>query len=490
MLHKISNNLDRFAKPILALLMGLFYLAIMNDPFFGDGISTISRAAFNIIDSGFTNFTYPDKQDPGHPTTFPVFYALIWAIFGKSLAISHLFNVLFAIGTLWLVHHWMKKELDSLYALMASLLLLVTPLFMAQTAMINTHLPLTFFTLLLAYALMMHWKYVAIAAATFLLLCHLQGMLYLGGIVLWWFFIHLKGRPFPFRVKKATKLLLLPTAMFACWLYYHYSMKGWLMSTPSTDFYGRGFGGLKISLINWIVSFWRVIDYGMLAFFIPLIILFAKRKLFKNSHTFLLLFLILFGLNGFMLSFTTTLRTAHRYFLPALPFLVMAAMYYSAKFGKKSWLIAVIVVLFSGHFWHYPGRTIGDANLAYRNIFPLLEQMDEIVNHDTLYTYSPLSDANEYAYLSNSHVRLNSLYDKNFENVTYVVRSNVSGDFSDEIINELEEKWNSHTIQEGPVYLTLYINPRAKVPVKQTAKRSVGRFEMWFDKMKKQLRNE
>jgi 4-amino-4-deoxy-L-arabinose transferase-like glycosyltransferase len=490
MLNRFSSILIRFAKPILAMFMGLFYLVIMNDPIFGDGISTISRAAFNIMDSGFTEFSYPENQDPGHPTLFPLFYAILWTIFGKTLAITHLFNIVFAVGTLWLVHSWVKEELNDLYALLTALLLLVTPLFMAQAAMVNTHLPLTFFTLLLAFALNKHWKYMATIAASLLLLCHLQGVFCFAAVGLWWFFIHLGNRPLKFRVKKATKLLLLPLALFAGWLYYHYMIKGWFMSTPASDFYGRGYGGLKISLINWIVSFWRMVDYGMLAFVIPLVLLFFKKKLFKNTHTFLILFLIIFGLSGFMFSFTTTLRTAHRYFLPALPFLAMAAVYYSAKFGRKSWLIGVILLLMSGHFWNYPGRTVGDATLAYRNIFPLLEQMNELVEGDPMYTFSPLSDAKEFAYLGKSPVHLKSLYDKNYRDVNYVLRGNVSGDFSDELIEELDSDWNSHTLQKGQLYLTLYVHPQAKAPVDQMLQRRVGTYEKWFKKMKKQLRNE
>lgn len=489
-MEQLGSILARFAKPILAFFMMLFYLVIMKDPFFGDGISTISRASFHILDSNFTQFTYPHGQDPGHPTTFPLFYALIWSIFGKSLIISHLFNALFAVGVLWIVFDWLKSELNAIYALVAALLLSITPLFLAQMAMINTHLPLTFFTLLLAYSLFRHWKYLASIAAALLLLTHLQGLLYLGGVCIWWFFIHLNQRSLAFRIKKSVKLLIIPAALFGGWLYYHYSTTGWLMSTPSTDFYGRGYGGLKISLVNWLVSFWRMADYGQIAYILPLVFLFFKRSLFKHMHTFLWLFLILFLLNGFMLSFTTTLRTAHRYFLPALPFLVMASIYLTAHYGKKWWLVLTCLLVFSGHFWNYPGRTIGDATLSYRNVFPMLEEMNEIVDGDTLYTFSPLSDANEYAYLGKSPVHLNSLYDKNYKEVSYVVRANVSGDFSDEMIADLETNWNSHTLQKGHIYLTLYVNPKTNFPLDVGHLRTESPFEKWFKKMKKKLRNE
>lgn len=488
--ENLALKVTQYSFAVISFLLLLFYFAVMNDPFFGDGISTVSRASFNILESGFTDFTYPDGQDPGHPTLFPALHALLWAIFGKSLAISHLFNFVFAFGILYLIHKWLLRELDRQSALIASLLMLVTPLFMAQTAMINTHLALSFFTLWLAYALYYHYRYQALFAALLLLLCHLQGVFYLSGIMLYWFFVHLNSRQWKFRIQKTLKLLVIPVAVFGLWLAYHYHMKGWLMSAPSTDFYGRGYGGLKISIVNFIVAIWRMIDYGQVAFVIPFVTLFFSKKLRSSISPYLLLFVILFVVNAFMLSFSTTLRSAHRYFLPALPFLVMATVVAWKDYGKKWWMVTVVLVLISGHLWTYPGRTVGDATLAYRNVFPLLEELNDIVDGEDLYTYSPLSDANEYAYLNEGPVSLNSLYDTNIEDVDYVVRGNISGDFSPEEMLMLDTKWNNHTVQKGSIYFTLYINPKLPDPIDNMQKRKVGSFERWFVGKKKQLRGE
>lgn len=477
---------------LIGFFMALFFLVIMQDPFFGDGISTVSRASYFILDSGYTSISYPPGQDPGHPITFPLIYAALWSVFGKSLIISHAFNFLFAFGIVYLVFRWTNETWGRLSAVVASLLLLLTPLFAAQSAMINTHLPLTFFTLLLAYSLEKHWRYLAALAAAALILTHLQGLFCIAGIMIWWFWVKQCQRTWKFRIIKSFKLLIIPALLFAGWLAYHYQVSGWLMSTPASDYYGRGYGGLKISLVNLGVSVWRMIDYGQIAFFIPIVILFFKRKLFGEFSSQFAIFLILFAVTSVLFSFTTTLRTAHRYFLPILPFLIMASTGMWVRHGKKWWMMALVLVLFSGHFWQYPGRTVGDATFAYRNIFPLLEEMNTTVMGEPLHTYAPLSDANEFAYLKESPVRLNSLYDKNIDEVKYVLRGNISGDFSEDEIAELEGQWPNHTIASGGIYLTLYVNPAKPLSLDTTSfrKRETSSFERWFTGKKKRMRAE
>jgi len=465
MIQNLVAIINRFYIWFILFLLAFFFFIVGNDPLFGDGISTISRASYHIINSGFSEFTYPSGQDPGHPTLFPAIYALLWSVFGISLIISHLFNFTFAFLSLVIVYRWMRKEEGILAAISSLFLLLLTPLFLAQTAMVNTHLPLTFFTIWLAYALYYHLKYQAVIAATFLVLCHLQGLFLLASIGLWWIFIHLKNKNWKFRITKALKLGIVPALFFSIWLLYHYQKSGWLISVPASDYYGRGFGGLKISVINWAVSVWRMIDYGQIAFFIPIVLLFFKKELFKNRNQWWMFFLIIFLLNSFLVSFTTTLRTAHRYFLPMLPFIVMASVSIIHNRFNYKWLYMITLVLLSGHFWQYPGRTVGDATLSYRNTFSLLEQINLEVKNKDVFTYAPLSDASEFAYLGDAPVNLQSLYDSNtnISDVFFVLKGNISGDFSDEEIHQLENNWYAKTFESGEIYLNLYANPD-KVP--------------------------
>ena len=55
---------------ITIIVLTFLFVLTKNDPFFGDSISTISRAANHIYESDFTEISYPQNLDPGHPLSF------------------------------------------------------------------------------------------------------------------------------------------------------------------------------------------------------------------------------------------------------------------------------------------------------------------------------------------------------------------------------------------------------------------------------------
>jgi hypothetical protein len=146
--------------------------------------------------------------------------------------------------------------------------------------------------------------------------------------------------------------------------------------------------------------------------------------------------------------------------------------------------------LISGHWWFYPGKIMGDATLAYRSVFPLLEEAKEDFGHEPFHTYAPLGNPSATTKLNGDSTDIQHLYNTNIDNVNYVIKSNISGDFSHAEIAELESNWPSKTYEKGYVYLEVYSNPeRVSQPITGPG-RKVGKLESWIIRLKHKIKGK
>jgi hypothetical protein len=469
------------------IIISSLFITTKNDPFFGDSIATISRASNHIFSSNFNEISYPPKLDPGHPITFSAVHAIAWKVFGRQLWVSHLLNLIFGFLILNLFVKWGKQLGYGNHTYLGALFLLVTPLFISQIANPNLHLPLTFFALGLVYSLSTGKRWHQVLFASALILTHLQGLYYLVPIWLWWI-AKSKDIKLYDRIKYSAITLAIPAALFIGWMIYHYSISGWYISSP--DYAGhRGFPGVKRFVVNMIMADWRIVDYGQIALWVLPIWAVIKSKIrWTWNHPFTLM-LIVFLFNSIAIAVTTKTGPMHRYLLPCLPLLVMANIDF-LKSAKTRTTIVLLLLLVSGHFWFYPGKIMGDATLSYRSVFPLLEEAKEDFGQPTFHTYAPLSNSSYETKLgidTNDYV---ALYDRDITDVSYVIRSNISGDFSWKELNMLESDWPSKTYQSGYVYVEVYSNPTL-VPNPITGpKRQASAFEKWFIKLKNKIKGK
>jgi hypothetical protein len=469
------------------LALSILFYQTRNDPFFGDAISSISRSSNLIYNAEFSTIAYPKNLDPGHPTTSPLLHAVGWKILGKELWVSHVLNMTFGVLVLLLFVKWGQRLGYKNSTYLGGLLLLITPLFVSQMVNPNLHLPLTFFALGFVYSLSYgnFWQQALFASG--LVLTHLQGLYYLTPIWLWWF-MTLRHVSFSKRVLLSAKILWLPALLFSAWVVYHHSLTGWYISSP--DYMGhRGFPGIKGFIINLIMADWRIVDYGQIALWIlPVYAVVRNRINWEWKHPFSLL-LVVFLFNSVTIGLTTKTGPMHRYLLPCLPFLVMANVALLKDFKPVRFAL-LFVLLFSGHFWFYPGKVMGDATLSYRSVFPLLEAAKSEYNTPSLYTYAPLSNASDMTALHGDSADYLPLYGIDIETVPYVLYSNISGDFSPKEIALLESSWPSKTYQKGYVFLEVYTNPNLiKHPI-SGPKRRQSSFEIWFINLKHTIKGE
>ena len=103
---KINEQKDRFSlKQLLTspetviraaiLFICMFNASLLGLPYFGDHVTLISIPASDYYNSGFHSIWLPEGHATGHPPFYALLAALSWAIFGKSLVISHLLTLIF-----------------------------------------------------------------------------------------------------------------------------------------------------------------------------------------------------------------------------------------------------------------------------------------------------------------------------------------------------------------------------------------------------------
>lgn len=478
--------MDNRRLPLLLLITGVLstFVITRNDPFFGDSVSSIARAAETIFSSKFQQIRFPEGMDPGHPTTMAVLHATFWAILGKSIWVSHFLHWLISIGVLIQFVRLAKHE-NIPNANWGAFLLLITPLYLSQSVNPNLHMGLTLGVLSVLLNLRKA-NYIRASVWTgIMMVIHLQALFLVISIWLWWMFTD-RNSSAKQRFWIALKSALIPALLFGGWLLYHYSITGWWMSSP--DYAGhRGIPSAKRIFINLIVSDWRIIDYGQLALFILPILLLLRRKLrLTRNHPFTW-FLVLYLFNAVAISTTTKTGPMHRYFLPVIPLLIMGNLQWISQASK--WLrLSVVLILISGHFWFYPGKVMGDATLSYRSVSPLLQEVKADVE-TTVHTYAPLNNSSYTTLLNGPKDDFQSLYGDTIEQVSHVIYSNISGDFTTSEL-KLLETWPVKTYQRGFVFVELYSNPTKVKNPPTGPRRKVSAYELWFTRLKRKLKGD
>jgi len=478
--------MDNRRLPFLLLTSGVLttFVITRNDPFFGDSVSSIARAAETIFNSKFQHIRFPEGMDPGHPTTMALIHATFWAILGKSIWVSHFLHWLISIGVPIQFIRLAKHE-NIPNANWGAFLLLITPLYLSQSVNPNLHMGLTLGVLSVLLNLRKANFTRASVWTGVMMITHLQALFLVIPIWLWWMLTE-RNKSTKDRFTVILKSAVIPALLFGGWLLYHYSITGWWMSSP--DYAGhRGIPGAKRIMINLVVSDWRIVDYGQLSLFIlPFLLLFRRRLKLTRNHPFTW-FLVLYLFNAIAISATTKTGPMHRYFLPVLPLLIMGNLQWISQASK--WLrIVVVLILVSGHFWFYPGKVMGDVTLSYRSVFPLLREVQTDVNA-TVHTYAPLNNSSYAASLNGPIDDFQSLYGDNIENVSHVIYSNISGDFTTSELKVLET-WPVKTYQRGFVFVELYSNPAKVSDSPKGPRRKISNYELWFIKLKRKLKGD
>jgi hypothetical protein len=471
------------------MIQGLIFFLVRHDPFFGDAISTVSRASVHIYSENLSTIWYLPQHDPGHPTLIPYLLAMLWKLFGKHLWVGHFLTLLFALGVTTQVHRLALKTVHGNLAHLVLLLVLVQPTFLAQSAMVLTHLPLTFFFLWALNSLLYQPKHYAFWISSVLMVfTHLEGAFLLMGVGLVYFILEQKrAAALPTALQKSA--ILFAPAFFALFLWggIHAQQTGWWFSSPVYAEH-RSWMGLTAMLKSAVLIVWRMVDYGNITFYV--IILWATLKWQLYRHPLFSYLAGAFITCSFIFAVLMSKSIAHRYFLPihmpALVLLLLALDQLSAKYQKLACLACALSLL-AGNLLYYPGKCIGDATVAYRNYFFMAQQIkSELPAYMVLYTYPPLSNPDSVTTLHEfSQLNVQAVYGNKIQDIPVVLQSNCNCEFTSEELNELTT-WKGKSYEDGAVYVNVLFNPAFyPTPLLNEPLRQKSGFEQWMEKMKK-----
>lgn len=427
-------------------------------PFFWDTILNSKIAEYYLV-NGFGQLIPPESLDAGHPPFFSIYLGILWTIFGRSLAISHLAMLPFILGIVIQYANLARRFLPQRAVPIALLLLILEPTLLAQSAMISGDLVLHFGILLGLNAILEDKTWKLGIALLLMAMISLRGIMGLGVI-----FVCDFGYHFLFQNKKLPwkHLIAYFTVGFLAlgWFWWHWSVQGWAVSPPP-ETYGthREILGPKGILKNIAVAGWRFLDFGKVGLWILMGILVLRgllKKVRPDEAIRPLIFLFLASTTAYLVLFLPFSNPiGHRYFMFSFLLFSLLVAYGLHKIKRKGlkWGIFALlaVLLISGHFWRYPPRISQgwDSSLGHVAYFPLRREMDEYIlsnpdlDPDQIGTDFPMVNGSGPTRLTDETWSYAPKDDTiiGFDGYPYLLESNINNGYTDLELLKLEKRY-------------------------------------------------
>lgn len=453
------------------LLVTLLIVFSLDNFFYWDTVQLGSKHAHFFYDSNFSSLLLPDGIDSGHIPAFGIYIGLLWKFFGKTLWISHLAMLPFALGIVYQLKNLVEYFLPPKYVGPALVLVLIDATLLAQLVLVSPDVPLVFFFLLSFNAILKNNKRLLALGIVALFLISMRGMMLSVCLLLLDLYCNVpfrrRHKVFIDLVKRS--LIYLPALLiFLAFSIYHYDAKGWIgfhSDSPWAGSFERV--GVKGFFFNIAILGWRLLDFGRIGVWLVAAIIFslAGRAIFKDSKTRLLLYfsIALLALLPLNMLWAKGLL-GHRYLLPI--FLTIALLCVRLLFSehvlkknREPLAYLLFFIMLSGHFWIYPPKVAQgwDASLAHypyyklrteamaymmQNDIEIEETASFFPNKGTLSAIDLVDDERHFLHFDGKQ--------------PYVFYSN-SYNVSDENLNLLNEKYLPiQQFESGDIYIVIY----------------------------------
>lgn len=452
---------------LFALAYAMLVLTTSQYVFFWDTVQLGSKHAHFYFETSFTQLFLPNDIDSGHIPVFGMYLATVWLVFSKSLLASHLAMLPFVLGIVWQANKLLSSVLPVKLVPVALAVTLADPTLLAQCTLISPDVPLVFFFLLGLNSIRSDQRIYLSLAILGLFLTSMRGMMVAFALLLFDlyfnFFKAVIQRNFA-RLIRMSVPYLPGFVIFLIYTILHSQHAGWVgyhSDSPwSTEFDAVDITGV---LRNLGLLGWRLLDFGRIFIWIPFVAIayrmYTSKVITESTRTLAIALLMTLGALTIMTVWFANL-IAHRYFMPAyLLFAVLTLKMMSEYLDTRRFrLIAAILTLglLSGNFWVYPDKiAMGwDSSLAYLPYNDLRSHAIDYLDSrniplEDVGTAFPIKGALKYHDLSD---RQSILPEKSPGQYSYLLYSNISNDFTDDEIdqlNELEEIWRGerHTVK-------------------------------------------
>jgi hypothetical protein len=444
----------------------LFYLSaliltflVRNNSFFWDTVQLGSIHGQFYFDNNFSSFFLPENIDSGHPPTFGIYLALVWKVFGKSLAVSHFAMLPFLFGIIFYLDKIGKYFFhNSIFTFAFILLLIVDPGLAGQAILVTPDLAVACFFLMSLDGIFNEKRKILAFGIIGLCLISMRGIMVAAAI------FSLDFLNYFFILKKEIKLkyifantlpYILGVGLGLTFLLFHYLEIGWIGYHEDSP-WAPAFEKVDLTgaIKNGAILVWRLLDFGRI--FLWVVLLFIgfsrfrnKEKVdFKTQQLLVLFSTLIFFLTPALIIHKMLL--GHRYLLPIFLIIDFIAVYFIFKYVKKrEWKITLFTICFLGlslgNLWVYPKKISQgwDSTLAH---LPYYELRNDLINFiekekipfEEIGSAFPNLLSLKYIDLKNEEKHFE---EKDLSQQEYIFYSNNYNDFTDEEIDDLEQNW-------------------------------------------------
>lgn len=386
-------------KLVFVLVLCLFFflkLDVCALPYYWDELGVYSQAALHMYDHGPSLLPgdIPEILSRGHPLLFMFIYGCFFKIFGTSVIGVHIFSVLISILFVAISYRLAERFFSAEVALLSSLLLIVQPLFFAQSVFVLPEIMLGVFSLLSIYYYLRQKIGVAVIWAALALLTKETA------IVLPVVLLVMEGLKF-FRKEITTKqmvvkmlIIFIPYYVFGIFLVIQRIQNGWFfypyhtgfISFSSSNMYFRLLGYLKFLLISqgrftWLLIFLMAIPVAI----------FRDKISFRNwvangwkelaPQTFVNLTLLVY-IAG-ILGYSALNYPLQRYILLIYPVFTIFVVNLVLGFAKDKKILSyatVLLFMFISIFFIKSNTKTGDEDMSYTDLLSVQKEISHYFN--------------------------------------------------------------------------------------------------------------
>ena len=448
---------------------------VRDNAFFFDTVQLGSVHAHFYFENNFSLFFLPQNMDSGHPPIFGMYIALMWKWFGRSLATSHFAMLPFLFGIIFYLHRLGKYFFGkSIFGFVVIGLILFDPCIAGQAVLVSPDVVLVLGFLMGMDGILNKKGWSLAIGIIALCTISMRGMTIAAALFLFDFlnrFLILKQPiTFSFFIKKI-KPYVVGGSLGVLFLAAHYVHTGWIgyhADSPWAPAFERvnGLGLVK----NIAILGWRLLDFGRVFLWLVMTIIgvgffIKKQKTDLKTKQLLLVFatVVFFSTPALVLHKGLL---GHRYLLPIFVVIDFLAVYLVFIFGKnKTQRTLLFTICFLGlslgNFWIYPKKIAKgwDSTLAHLPYFELRKEMIHYLELqkipiEKVGSAFPNLRPMKFIDLNDS---LQHFPSKNLKQQEYIFYSNIFNDFTDEEIDELEQKWKvKKELKKGGVCVVLY----------------------------------
>lgn len=346
-------NISIFLSTLLICILKL------DNIFFWDNIVQLSIPANWYYDNNFANLYIPSNIGTGHPTFISMYVALVWKIFGQSLAITHFAFFPFIYGFLLETYKLIKNFVATdKQVLLVLFVVLIEATIVTQISALSFAICHLYFLVLSVNSIIKNKKVLFAFAFIGLMLISLRSAISGFGILAFYLFYKCKS----FKKEDLNFLLYaLPgLILFSIFLFTFYLDKGWIIHNTASGKWSSSSDSVNIEgfLQNIFYVIIRLIDYGKIVIWSIIVYLVFKiffRKNKPKEYETIFLTLVITQLVFFLIVILPSNNTiGYKYLIPVTYFASILTGIWLIKMKKRTLYIFSCIILVAGNFIVYP----------------------------------------------------------------------------------------------------------------------------------------